>query len=487
MYIQNGVLAIILKIKDFIRSFLSLRAHLIIAFLLLGIVPAIIVSGIMFRVYTTHSIDDKLSKLQTYSKDLADKIVTTGYLSNPGGGVDVNAEIALLANQYDGRVIILNQSLVIIEDTFNREEGKVLISSEAIRTLKGVRQLIKDKKTKRAEILQPITVVESGDNIGVIIINLSLKDEYLVLGSMQQQVFVYMLMVGIILFIFVFYYSRSLVQPLKSLSLDIRHVSEGYLEEELKVGGYTEVKQITDSINEMIQRLRALEDSRQEFVSNVSHELKTPITSVKVLAESLLAQNDAPIEMYREFLGDINEEIERENDIITDLLSLVKMDKKTGEMHIALVSINELLEIILKRLKPIAKKRNIELVMESFRSVMAEIDEVKLSLAVSNLIENAVKYNVDNGWVKVSLDADHRYFYINVSDSGIGIPQASQSRIFDRFYRVDKARSRQTGGTGLGLSITKNVVLMHNGGIKVSSEEGKGSTFTIRIPLNYIP
>lgn len=155
-------------------------------------------------------------------------------------------------------------------------------------------------------------------------------------------------------------------------------------------------------------------------------------------------------------------------------------------MHIAQVSINELMEIILKRIKPIAKNRNIELVFESFRPVLAEVDEVKLSLAVSNLIENAVKYNVEDGNVRVSLNADHKYFYISVSDSGIGIPEAAQPFVFDRFYRVDKARSRESGGTGLGLAITKSVVLRHKGTIKVYSRENEGTTFTVRIPLNYI-
>lgn len=126
------------------------------------------------------------------------------------------------------------------------------------------------------------------------------------------------------------------------------------------------------------------------------------------------------------------------------------------------------------------------MIYESFRPVVAEVDEVKLSLAISNLIENAIKYNVEDGWVRVSLNADHKYFFIKVSDSGIGIPETAQDSIFERFYRVDKARSRETGGTGLGLAITKNVIQMHRGAIKVYSKEGEGTTFNVRIPLNYV-
>ena len=154
--------------------------------------------------------------------------------------------------------------------------------------------------------------------------------------------------------------------------------------------------------------MKTLDDSRNEFVSNVSHELKTPLTSMKVLADSLLLQEDAPVELYKEFMGDMSEEIERENKIINDLLSLVKMDKTANTMNIKSENMNELIEKILKRLRPIAATRNIELVYESFRPVTAEVDEMKISLAISNLVENAIKYNKENGWVHVSLNADHK-------------------------------------------------------------------------------
>jgi signal transduction histidine kinase len=258
------------------------------------------------------------------------------------------------------------------------------------------------------------------------------------------------------------------------------------MEEGVSIKGYNEIEKISDAFNHMINRMQKLESSRQEFVSNVSHELKTPITSIKVLADSLLTQEDTPVELYREFLVDITDEIERENKIINDLLSLVKLDKTAGDMNIASININDLLEQLLKRLSPIAKKNNIELIYESFRPVLAEVDEVKLSLAITNLIENAIKYNVPDGWVRVSLNADHKYFFIKIADSGIGIPEEAQDYIFERFYRDDKARSRESGGTGLGLAITKNVIQMHRGAIKVYSKEGEGTTFNVRIPLNYI-
>lgn len=207
---------------------------------------------------------------------------------------------------------------------------------------------------------------------------------------------------------------------------------------------------------------------------------------MKVLADSLLTQDQVPIELYQEFMGDIAKEIDRENDIINDLLTLVKMDKTAQNLNISQVNINDLLELILKRLRPIAEKKQVEIVLESFRPVTAEVDEVKLTLAISNLVENAIKYNHDEGWVHVSLNADHKYFYVKVSDSGIGIPKEDQGHVFERFYRVDKSHSREIGGTGLGLAITRNAVIMHRGSIKVYSEPEEGTTFTVRIPLIYV-
>ena len=207
---------------------------------------------------------------------------------------------------------------------------------------------------------------------------------------------------------------------------------------------------------------------------------------MKVLADSLVTQDQVPIELYQEFMGDIAKEIDRENDIINDLLTLVKMDKTAQNLNISQVNVNDLLELILKRLRPIAEKKQIEIILESFRPVTAEIDEVKMTLAISNLVENAIKYNHDEGWVHVSLNADHKYFYVKVSDSGMGIPKEDQDHIFERFYRVDKSHSREIGGTGLGLAITRNAVIMHRGSIKVYSEPEEGTTFTVRIPLIYV-
>ena len=277
-----------------------------------------------------------------------------------------------------------------------------------------------------------------------------------------------------------------LVRPFKKAMESIEDIANGYTGGRVSGKGCSEVKKFADIFNTIMDKSNSLDESRQEFVSNVSHELKTPITSIKVLADSLNMQPDAPVELYREFMQDITKEIDRESKIIEDLLSIVRLDKSAGNLNISSVNINELIEVVLKRLKPLAEKKNVEVLFESFRPVVAEVDEVKITQVVSNLVENAIKYNINDGWVHVSLNADYQYLYIRVEDSGIGIPEQSQDMVFDRFYRVDKARSRETGGTGLGLAIVQQIVVLHHGTIKLYSEDGNGTTFTVRIPLNYV-
>lgn len=425
--------------------------------------------------------------MKNQGKVLSNKLdKSVAYLTN-GDDPEINADLKRIADIYSGRIMIINNNLRIVKDTYNLEGGKYLISSNVIQCMNGNTVApVNDRENRYLKLTYPITDNDTKEILGVIVMSSSTKDIQTIRDSLEQRVLLFTLTLAVLIVVFAVYFSGILTRPLTKVVNSIDHITEGYMEEGVSIKGYNEIERISDSFNHMLGHMQKLESSRQEFVSNVSHELKTPITSIKVLADSLLMQENAPVELYREFLVDINDEIERENKIINDLLSLVKLDKTAGEMHIAQVNINELLEQILKRLRPIAKKRDIEVIFESFRPVVAEIDEVKFSLAITNLVENAIKYNVEDGWVRVSLNADHKYFFIKVADSGIGIPESAQDSIFERFFRVDKARSRETGGTGLGLAITKNVIQMHRGAIKVYSKEGEGTTFNVRIPLNYV-
>ena len=462
-----------------------MRVNIIVALFLIGTIPLFFLAREMVDTYNENARTQRISELQSQGAFLSNLIMTSGYIDDTGIE-SVNQEIQRDSSFYQARILVLNQDMKILKDTYGLEDDKTLISKEVINALKGNSSINTEKNKEYIEIVLPITDSTTKETHGALIMNFSIKSINTLSAVLVKRATTMIVTLTVILAVVAFMISGSFMKPLNKLVRTINNLQEGYMDEEVSVEGHNEIREVQKALNQMLNKIKTLESSRQEFVSNVSHELKTPLTSVKVLADSLLAQEDAPAELYREFLVDITEEIDRENKIINDLLTLVKLDKSSSDISITSVNINDLLESVLKRLRPIAKMRNIELVYESYRVVMVEVDEVKLSLALTNLIENAIKYNVEDGWVRVSLNADHKYFYIKVADSGIGIPEEEQNSIFERFYRVDKARSRGTGGTGLGLSITKNIVLMHKGAIKVYSKEGEGTTFTVRIPINYI-
>ena len=486
MYIRNGEWGIILSIKRRSGKANSLHVQVIFALVLACIIPLAVVAVLFVNSYREQVKQERLSKVQELCADFANRIQNTGYLNN-AAQAELSAAMDTASQIYDGRIIVVNSELQIVKDTFKREEGRTMISEEVVRSLLDKTVSYQYFYEDTTEIIYQIRDALGKTVLGSVIFTyenpkqVGLTDDISRNSLLLTSFFVGLALCAILIA------AAKMAFPFKKLAFSLRQLAEGDLEEKLEVSGNYEVEEIVDSVNYMLDDMRNTEQRRQEFVSNVSHELKTPLTSMKVLAESLVGQQGIPEELYQEFLHDINSEIDRENEIITDLLNIVKLDRKEGDMQIAQVSINELLEIIMRRLRPIAKERNVEMVFESFRNVLAEVDEVKMSLVFTNLIENAIKYNKEGGMVKVSLNADHRYFYVRVEDTGIGIPEEAKKYIFDRFYRVDKARSRATGGTGLGLAITKSAVMMHKGNIKVSGKEGEGSVFVVRIPLSFIP
>ncbi len=484
-YIQSGELVTILEVKKRlkIKFMKSLRARILLLLVVVGIVPCIVLGSTILHSHQEKSIERYISQIQNQCTILSNQLESYSYLSSNDSKV-VDAELTQLSNVYNGRILVINDEFRIVKDTYELDEGKTVVSEDVIRCYRGKGTVIYDEKNRFFEVTTPVK--SNKQVIGVVLMSVSTDN---IMESGEDLKNICDLIIGtmaIIILIIAVLLSTLMVRPFGRITKAIEAVNEGYESEDLCENTYTETALISDAFNKMLGRMRVVDKSREEFVSNVSHELKTPLTSMKVLADSLLAQEDVPVELYKEFMGDITEEIERENKIINDLLSLVKMDKTSANINIQSENINELLERILKRLRPIAKQHNIEVVFESFRPVMAEVDEVKMSLALSNLVENAIKYNKENGWVHVSLNADHKYFYVKVADSGIGIPKQDTENIFERFYRVDKSHSREIGGTGLGLSITRNAIIMHRGAIKVYSEEGEGTTFTVRVPLTYV-
>ena len=452
---------------------------------IIGIVPMILVEKGIVESYEERAVAVRSITVKNQCDIICDQMVQQNYLEDQSSEA-INSELNILNNIYGGRIMIIDENFRIVKDTYDLDRGKTMVSQEVIDSYNGKDTSRYDSKSSYIEMTIRIQDKETKETLGVMLMSVSTDEIQANMNILEQKGTMILMIVMVLVLVLGYFLSGILVRPFQKVTRSIEDLTDGYLDEDISVPDYLETELITNAFNKMLARVRTLDESRQEFVSNVSHELKTPLASLKVLADSLNAQEDVPVELYKEFMQDITEEIDRENQIITDLLSLVKMDKKAADLNITTMNINDLLELILKRLRPIAAAKKVELILDSFRPVNAEVDETKLTLAISNLVENGIKYNVEGGWVKVSLNADHKYFYVTVADSGIGIPKESLDHIFERFYRVDKSHSREIGGTGLGLAIARSAIVMHRGAIKVYSKENEGTTFSVRIPLTYL-
>ena len=481
-----------------IKILRSLKSRIFLILLIVGLIPCVSMRYAILQNYEQRAVNVKISDVSTQLRILANHLITYHYLQDTSSEV-INAELDQLSSLYDGRVLVINNDLKVVKDTYGISENKTIISEEVVRCIKGENTSRYDRNNGYVEMTIPITetvtLVGSEKEAkerkeivrGVMLVSASTDSISVTMEILSRKALIVEVIVIIVTTIVSVLAAKILIRPFEKITEALDEAQEGYSSDPISVTDCVETEHIGDAFNRVLGRMKVLDTSRQEFVSNVSHELRTPITSMKVLADSLISQKDVPVELYQEFMEDIAEEIDREDEIITDLLSLVKMDRTAADLNITEVDINALVELIMRRLRPIAQNRDVEVVYESVRPVTAAVDEVKITQVISNLVENAIKYNKEHGWVRVKLDADHQYFSVEVADSGIGIPAESIDHIYERFYRVDKSRSREIGGTGLGLAITRSAILMHRGTIKVESIEGEGTTFTIRIPLKYIP
>ncbi len=478
------------KFMDKIRTYgMSMKVPLAIIMIAAALIPLFLQAVVMLGSFNQGQLDARTIEIQNQCVILSNKMTRSGYMTaEKKNNTALDSQMQAISDVYNGRIVIVNSNFRVITDTFNLSTGKFYISEEVIKCFKGENSSHYNKDMQYLAQTIPVYDPANEKNIyGVIVVTasteniLSLTDK--VMGKSNLFLVFICLAMGVLAVVAV----HILMRPFKKLQLSFDRVAQGDLDADITENTYRETTQLSQAVQKSLSKLKAVDQSRQEFVSNVSHELKTPITSIRVLADSLMGMEEVPVELYREFMTDISDEIDRENQIIEDLLTLVKMDKSAeSQMNIEQVNINGELELILKRLRPIAKRGNVELVLESIREVTADVDRVKISLAITNLVENAIKYNRDSGNVRVTLEADHKYFYVKVTDTGIGIPEDALEHIFERFFRVDKARSREVGGTGLGLAIAKNVIQMHHGIIDVESTPGEGTTFSMRIPLTYV-
>ena len=416
-------------------------------------------------------------------------------------------ELTSASTDLGGRLLVLDQSGKVQADSLNQlngsrfaiaETASILVSGQ--HSAYGVHTTSKEAQEAETfnllRLLQPFdgqaewsaycasALLSDDEIIGALVYASPIQDMMQRVFSLQDRMVLYFLIAAVIAMVIALVFSRILTRPIVSLTRSIQRMGRGDFSTRVPVTGSGEIRRLSETFNTMSEKLEMLDQSRNQFVSNASHELKTPLATMKILLESIIYQPDMDSDMRSEFLTDINKEIDRLNMVIVDLLTLVSMDSKTMRLNRTSFSLAQLVTDTAGRLKLVLDQRNQDLKMNLSDRCEMYADNAKLTQVVYNLMENASKYTQEGGTIRVRLIRSGRDAILTVSDNGPGIPKEDQAHIFDRFYRVDKARSRETGGTGLGLSIVHQMVLMHGGTVSVESEEGNGSTFTVELPLH---
>lgn len=386
------------------------------------------------------------------------------------------------------RVLLLNRDVQVVYDSQNNRNmlGSAQVRPSIMAAINGTDGFMEYESDDFDILFDASAPVfnNNGEIIGVVDIVYAPEDvtkiHNAILGDMAVLILAISLLVGIIIFVMANLVSKRIVDftsKITSMSDD------GILDEKLDISGHDEISRLGEAFNVMSEKVVTLEEQRVQFVSDASHELKTPLSSIKLMADSILQTPDISMDYVREFLGDVSDEVDRLNRIVNKLLYITKMDIHHDEDNkkLELVSLKDITGGIEKNLQPLAKKEDITLVFTTPEEIFVMANRDVLWQGIYNIVDNAIKYTDADGYVLVSTQRQDGKIIIEIRDTGVGISSEEIDKIFDRFYRVDKARARSTGGTGLGLSIALGAIKYHNGEIDVKSEPGKGTTFTITL------
>ncbi|MBR2823064.1 MAG: HAMP domain-containing protein [Clostridia bacterium] len=417
-------------------------------------------------------------------------------LFQSGDVTDLNNRLQEDALGLDGRLLLVDTDGKVQYDSLNGFCGQRLQLSEVLRVLSGEDTASYGMHRADREAVYRMTgeaeaeyvaygaheMTGSRGLIGALVYVSRIQGMMDSMNQVSRQLNTVFALIGVVTLVLALFLSRVVTSPIVNLSRTMRRMGEGDLSVRVPEKGSGELLQLAVNYNTMAAQLEKMDRSRNQFVSNASHELKTPLTSMKIMLETMLYEPDMPAELRQEFMRDINQEIDRLTQIITDLLTLTRMDNRQDAMKMEDLDMSALTEEIARLLRPVAEKRGQKLICRAAPGLRMRGDGGKLNQVLYNLTDNAMKYTQDGGTVQVSLEEEGENLVWRVKDNGVGIPREDQEHIFDRFYRVDKARSRDTGGTGLGLSIVKQMVGLHGGSIRVESEPGKGSCFIVTLP-----
>lgn len=383
------------------------------------------------------------------------------------------------------RIVVLDAQAKVLYDTSenNNIKGKTLVKEEILGAIEGKDVVTTHKEKEIGTVVSAaVSAISNSETVGVVYITnvATATDDFI--KNIRWRFYIISIVLCILIGILSAVMADVIVSPIEKLTARLSRAEFETGGELVKFKGSIELESLALAFNNLSGRLEEMEEKRRSFVSNASHELKTPLSSIKLLSESVLSMPEIDQETVREFMTDITGEIDRLNKIIERLLSLTKIDTEAEPLSLKVTDINEMSQRIVKSLTPVAENRGIAISHITENEVIGMADREKMWQVVYNITDNAIKYTPEGGKVEVGVYDDGKDVRIEVADNGVGIPEKDIDKIFDRFYRVDKARSRESGGTGLGLSIVKELVNMHGGDIFVESIVNAGTRMKITIP-----
>ena len=383
---------------------------------------------------------------------------------------------------HEARVIAVDMKGLVVADSYDVLKGQLLDLFEVETALGGVSSSNIYQFENDYLLYTAVPTYDRGVVVGATFMSIEANAIFSEINLFMEKLLVIFAMGIFISLLISIVFADIISKPIEKLTDSVKTITFGKYDTKVDVSGSDEIGDLGSAFNLMTTKLFQVEERRKKFVSNVSHELRTPMTSMKIVSDTLLSAPSWEESVYREFMVDINSEIDRLNKIIDSLLYLVKVEKDEIELDYSETYVNYLLEWVVKTIKPIALTKNIEIELISNPKIQMQIDQDKMQQCLLNIIGNAVKYTPESGNVWVELEDAKDLILIRVKDNGIGIPEKDLPYIFDRFYRVDEARARKTGGTGLGLAIAQQIIQLHQGNIQVLSTLGVGTEIIITLP-----
>jgi two-component system phosphate regulon sensor histidine kinase PhoR len=428
-------------------------------------------------------VDQQRNALEVYARTVTLDVEQNGF---PRSGITGICSASEHADE-TLRVTLINSDGVVLCDSMANPSGmdNHLDRSEVRTALGGqAGSGVRFSNTVKASMLYVAVPLETGDGVWVLRTARSLAAIDALLHDVFRKLFTVMMLLVAAIFLISFYLFRKINPPLYEIRQGAERFARGEFERQLPDYQVKEISELANAMNQMAAKLDSLENLRREFVANVSHELKTPVTTIKGFTETLInGARDNPEDLDR-FLDIILRQTDRLTDIIDDLLTLSRLESAPLSEVLALDwrDLCEILELCKDACQSRADRKEISLQLECNTPIRAHVDHSLLMQAIVNLIDNAIKYSPERTCVKIVAQVETDQVRIAVTDEGPGIMDEHIPRLFERFYRADKARSRKLGGTGLGLAIVKHIANVHQGEVEVSSNVGAGSTFSILLP-----